>query len=154
MHSQFTTTKQFNPVKYSFALLLALGIILSLLWTPAFADATPVATPEDVTVKTDSDFVTVEWTTSNDAGLTNYTLYRSTTSDFANAELIDAPILSSGSVDSTEVYYSMIDFSISTGTHYTYWIVENSNTPGTRFGPYVTAAAAPKFMLFMPSVMR
>jgi hypothetical protein len=122
--------------KVSLLVLFTGALVFFLLATPVLAHAAEVVAPTDVSVQANDEFVILAWTSLDNSAI-HYTLQRSTTGDLADAVVTDAPILSSTSTDSPEVYLSFMDTRESPDAIYTYWIVATDDSnQSTVFGPY------------------
>lgn len=126
-------------------------LTLFLLAIPVVASPAELVAPTDVSVQTSGEFVILAWTALDDPTI-HYTLQRSTTGDLADAVVTDAPILSSASTDSPEVYLSFMDTRESADAIYTYWIVAtDGSNQSTVFGPYPMAQQR---LVFLPLVAK
>jgi hypothetical protein len=134
----------------------ALGLLaMALLWcaTPIHA-ATPTeaaepGAPLTITVTVTDSSVALEWAVQAHRDAIHYTLLRSEQASLADATVLDAPVLSSVSLDSPLVYYTAVDTSAQPGITYSYWLVADSGERTQRYGPYHTVTLQ---ALYLPVV--
>lgn len=133
MRTQSTNTRGLRWAKFSLIIAVALCAVFYILVAPVSAAEDP-ATPMNVTTNVSSNFVTIAWTSTVD---TNYTLYRGSSSQWEDATVTTAALLSSVNADSPEVSYSFEDNVAPSSPAYTYWIVNKDSSRGeVVYGPY------------------
>lgn len=119
-------------IKYSLMIAVALCIVFFALVTPVSAADDP-ATPMNVTTTVNAPYVTIAWTSTVES---QYTLFRSHTGEWGDAEATNAAMASSVSADSPDINYSFVDITSTSGITYTYWIVNNESMQRSPYGPY------------------
>jgi hypothetical protein len=136
--------------------LVALLAALSVLAAPARANAqwvsnSGLAAPEDLVVEVAQDGVLITWRGEASQSVVKYTLYRSTSTLWQEAVVVDAPFSSAVSLESPDVAYSFYDQSAQAGVSYTYWVVSENGAESVRFGPYYSMQI---YAVFLPLLAR
>jgi hypothetical protein len=102
------------------------------------------------------DGVRISWTTGLEIGTQGFQLYRATSANRAEAELITpTPITARGSANRGATY-SFLDTSALPGVSYRYWLVELASDGGSEFGPMTVGPQLENggFRIFLPIIQR
>ena len=149
--------KIFIANKIAQRIVIMLGILSIicapiLVYNPAFAHADAITAPLNFTLTLQGNQISLAWTDEEGYADTEYTLYRSEHSDWANAVKLDQEMIGVGNGNSSAVDYTVVDDSIVAGVTYSYWLLkkDRSSQP-IPFGPFqVTTSHA----VYLPLLMR
>ncbi len=109
------------------------------------------------TASASEDGVLLRWVTAAEYNTWGFSIYRSSTADFADAEPVNNEVILSRGRGVGETSYEFLDSSAADGAGYTYWLVEQE-VDGTTFAygpvsvPGLTDAAGQR--VFLPLIFR
>lgn len=146
---QFIPNKLIQRASFNCAMVIVCCTML-FAYTPTFAQADSAASLQ-VTLNAQSKQASLSWTDPEGNTHTQYTLYRSTDGEWANAVKLDQEIIGASTGDSVAIDYTVIDASLQLGATYTYWLVqETPNQQPIQVGPFVVTSHT----VYLPLLMR